>query len=90
MKTWITYKRKKINDLKWIDPIIYGLVCNLPYSNPLNDKEFLAYFEDGKQVIFSTDFDIELVDDVSAILDSWYKDVVFDNDEIVDNRQLEI
>lgn len=94
-KFWITYTRKKVNDKKYIDPEILGLIANIPYNNPNNELQFLGYFETDTQeevsekIELNKDYNIELIDDINAILDSWCgEEVFFDGEKIIDNREV--
>ena len=93
---YVTYKRKKINYKLYQDPDVNGLIANLPYSNPLNSKQFLAYFEDNdiqkalKIMDANKDFSIEFVDDVNELLTSWYSPKVrVIDDKFIDERESE-
>ena len=93
---YVTYKRKQITNKHYIDPVIDGLISNLPYSNPLNDKEFIGIFDTENlslvmsKIAENLDFDIELVDNMALLLDSWYgDDILFIDGMIEDNRELD-
>ena len=85
---WITYERKQVSERVYEDPDdVDGLICNLPYSNPENAREFLAYFIDEDEVNLIEDYKMKQVVDVNALLNDWYGELVsFDGENIVDER----